>query len=86
VTRFKLMLNILESLRTLYFSGYRECSSYIVLRCLLDIGGGGLNDGFMGKGYNRSTVMSSFVICMETKKRTQLHYDLAIVVVKQTCI
>ena len=30
--------------------------------------------------------MSSFVICTEVKKRTQLLYYLAIVGVKQTCI
>lgn len=86
VTRFKLMLNILESLRTLYFSESSQYSRYIVSRCSSDMGGGGLNDGFMGKGYNRSMIMSSFVICTETKKRTQLLYYLAIVGVKHTYI
>ena len=86
VTRFKLMLKILESLRILYCLGFSQYSRYIVSRCLSDIGGGGLNDGFMGKGYGRSTVMSSFVICTEAKKRTQLLYHLASAGVKQTCI
>lgn len=72
------MLKILESLRTLYRLGFSQYSRYIISRWLSDIGGGGLNDGFMGKGYNRSRVMSSFVIRTEAKKRTQLLFYLAI--------
>ena len=84
VTRLKLMLNILESLRILYRLGFNQYNRYIVSRCLSDIGGGGLNDGFMGKGYSRYTVNTS-VICMEARRRTQLLRYLSIVEVKQTC-
>ena len=86
VTRFKLMLNILETLRILNRLGFSEYSRYIVSRCSSDMGGGGLNDGFMGKGYKRRTAMRSFVICTKAKKRTQLLYYLANAGVKQTCM
>ena len=84
VTRFKLILNILESLRTLYCLGFSQYSRYIVSRCLSDIGGGGLNDGFIGKGYNR-TVISTSIICIEARRRTQLLCYLAIVRVQRAC-
>jgi hypothetical protein len=78
------MLNILESLRILYCLGFSQYNRYIVSRCLSDIGGGGLNDGFMGKGYSRYMVNTS-VIYMEARRRTQLLCYLSIVEVQQTC-
>ena len=69
------MLNILESRRILYCLGFSQYNRYIVSRCLSDIGGGGLNDGFMGNGYNRSAMVNNSVVCMEAMDK--LNYSIA---------